>query len=170
MAETTTTTTDTTTDTTDTAVVAPVLSSATVKNTKITLKFDGALDSKAVPAASDFSLLVDGEIVAIHHFKVKGDGVQMFVTGTDKIAGGAIVTLSYTDPSAADDANALQGTDGTDVVTFADFAVTNSGKVKPVKPPKTTKDDKDSSSKAALDNDDAGALAVIGLADTDVFF
>lgn len=145
-------------------MAAPIIESATVKNTKFMLTFDSELDAKAVCATSDFSLLVDGETVQVHHFKVKGDSVKMFVTGTDKVAGGAVVTLSYTDPTAADDVDALQGTDGTDVVSFVDFAVTNQGKVKPNK--SSYKEAMSKSSSA----DDADAVAVVGVPDADASF
>lgn len=144
-------------------MAAPVIQSATVKNTKFMLSFDSELDAKAVGATTDFSLLVDGEAVAVHHFKVKGDAVKLFVHGNDKIAGGAVVTLSYTDPTAEDDLAALQGSDGTDVESFVDFAVTNQGKVKPVKGTKDTM----SKTAPADDAPDAGFLAVIGVPETD---
>lgn len=170
----TTTTTATSTDpaatesatTTDTTVAtAPVLQSAVVKNTKITLSFDAALDKKAVPDASSFGLLVDGETIAVHHFMVKGSAVQMFVDGSDKIAGSAVVTLSYTDPTAEDDLAALQGSDGTDVASFTDFAVTNQGKVKPVKPVKPVKGDKDATSKLEFDVAADDSVGLIGVHD-----
>lgn len=157
----TTTTTDTATTTDSEAATAPTLQTATVKNTKITLTFDAALDKKAVPDASSFGLLVDGETVAIHHFMVKGSTVQMFVNGTDKIAGGAVVTLSYTDPTADDDLAALQGSDGMDVVSFTDYAVSNQGKVKPVKP---VKGGKDSTETLALDIAGTdGSVSLVGV-------
>jgi uncharacterized repeat protein (TIGR02059 family) len=142
-------------------MAAPVLQSATVKNTKFMLKFDGDLDGKAVPDASAFALLVDGETVAVSHFKVKGDSIKMFVTGTDKIQGGAVVTLSYTDPTAGDDANALQGVDGMDVAGFLDFSVTNQGKVKPVKGDKVPASKLDTSGETAT---------LVGVHDVDLVF
>lgn len=141
-------------------MAAPVLQSATVKNTKFTLKFDGDLDGKAVPDTSAFALLVNGETVAVSHFKVKGDSIKMFVTGTDKIQGGAVVTLSYTDPTAGDDASALQGADGMDVESFLDFSVTNQGKAKPVK------GDKAPANK--LNDTASEAATLVGVHDADV--
>lgn len=141
-------------------MAAPVIQSATVKNTKFMLTFDSELDAKAVGEAGAFSLLVDGETVAVHHFKVKGDTIKMFVTGTDKVAGGATVTLSYTDPAAGDDLDVLQGSDGTDVASFVDFAVTNQGKVKPVKGSKEM-------SKLALDEGSDAAVVLVGSYDAD---
>lgn len=139
------------------------LQSATVKNTKFMLKFDGELDAKAIPAKTDFTLLVDGESVAISHFKIKGDTIKMFVTGTDKVKGGAVVSLSYTDPTAEDDLNALQTLDGVDVATFMDFAVTNNGKVKP------EKGNKKLLSMEEPDNQDNG-ITVVGVMDSDAGF
>jgi hypothetical protein len=139
------------------------IQSATVKNTKFMLKFDAELDGKAKPSASDFTLVVDGETVAVHHFKIKGDTIKIFVTGTDKVKGGAVVSLSYTDPTAEDDLNALQTLDGLDVATFLDFSVTNQGKVKPVK------GNHELTSMAEPDNQDSG-IAVVGVMATDAGF
>lgn len=136
------------------------IQSATVKNTKLMLEFDGELDAKAFPAKTDFTLLVDGESVAIHHFKIKGDTIKMFVKGTDKVKGGAVVSLSYTDPTAEDDLNALQTLDGVDVATFMDFAVTNNGKIKPVK------DNLELTRMEEPDNQDYG-ITVVGVMNTD---
>ncbi|WP_347456806.1 BapA/Bap/LapF family large adhesin [Acinetobacter thermotolerans] len=96
---------------------APTLESAKVTETgRVELEFNEALDANNPPKAGDFTLTVDGETVAIQDVIIVGNKVTL--VPVTPIVKDQTVELAYKDPTAADDANALQDTSGNDVVGF----------------------------------------------------
>jgi uncharacterized repeat protein (TIGR02059 family) len=103
---------------------APVLQSATVKGATLTLSYAENLQPAALPAASAFTVSVDGQAgPAVESIKVLGTTATLTLTAA--VAHGNTVLLTYTDPSATNDANALQDLAGNDAATVAAHAVTN---------------------------------------------
>lgn len=103
---------------------APVLQSATVKGATLTLSYAENLQPVALPVASAFTVTVDGQPgPAVESIKVLGSTATL--TLTTAVAHGNTVLLSYTDPSAANDADALQDIAGNDAATVAAYAVSN---------------------------------------------
>ncbi len=102
----------------------------------IGLTFDRELypDIEMLPPVTAFTLLVnqtEGEIgeVALSHT----DPNQLVLLPKRNILEGDVVTLSYSDPTAADDAHAIQDLDGHDAASFTEVGVTNnSARTRPV--------------------------------------
>ncbi len=102
----------------------------------ITLVYDEALDDAAGPAASDFAVEVDGESADL------ASGSAVTVSGRNVVLrlASAVrelqdVTVSYTDPTSGDDANAIQDAAGNDAVDLVDDKVTNASTVLDQQPP-----------------------------------
>ena len=103
----------------------------TVEGRRVLMKFDEALDHGNRPPATAFG--------------VRADGAAITVTGYDRTASvneflalnlspavlerHTVVTMTYTDPTARNDTNALQDEAGNDVATFANVAVRNGSMV-----------------------------------------
>ena len=93
----------------------------------ITLVYDEVLDDAAGPAASDFSVEVDG--VSAEPSSVSLDGRSVVLTLATAVRELQDVTVSYTDPTGGDDANAIQDAAGNDAADLVDQVVTNSSTV-----------------------------------------
>ncbi|WP_347454329.1 SwmB domain-containing protein [Acinetobacter thermotolerans] len=97
---------------------APELESAKVTETgRVELEFSETIDANHPPKAEDFTLTVDGETVAIQDVIIVGNKVTL--VPVTPIVKDQTVELAYKDPTAADDANALQDTSGNDVKDFS---------------------------------------------------
>ncbi|OTG62048.1 SwmB domain-containing protein, partial [Acinetobacter silvestris] len=100
---------------------APVFQSAEVDTTgHLVLHYNENLDGSHPPKVSDFSITVDGKLVVPNSVSVSGTDVTLsFVPpiGIDQA-----VTFKYSDPSAANDTDAIQDTAGNDA---ASIPVTN---------------------------------------------
>ena len=84
---------------------------------RVNLVFDEDLDHDNRPPASAFSVMADGRPVPFA--AVEGEGSAISLTGlSGAILHGQAVTVSYTDPTAADDAAAIQDAAGNDASTF----------------------------------------------------
>ncbi len=107
-------------------VTAPVLTGATVSGDTLVLSYSEALDDANAPVAGDFIVNVDGSAQA-DPTAVVVDAVARTVTLTlaAAVAYGEAVTVTYTDPTAGDDATAIQDTTGNDAVTLTEQSVTN---------------------------------------------
>ena len=109
-------------------VLGPVLDFAYVEGNGNTvgLQFKKILDGENLPPKSAFSITVDGTPSSI-------DGVStrhafLFLTGiSPTITRGQTVIVSYADPRAGDDANAIQDRDGHDAGSFSLEVANNSG-------------------------------------------
>ncbi|WP_320159002.1 SwmB domain-containing protein, partial [Acinetobacter bereziniae] len=86
----------------------PIFVSATVDNTgtQLVLTYNKDLDSTNLPLINSFAVTADGQIIAVTGVSVNGSTVVLTL-GTAVTAGQA-VELGYTDPTAANDPNAIQ--------------------------------------------------------------
>ena len=105
----------------------------------LTLAFDGPLATDNAPPASAFSITAGGVDIGIGAVLLSSTmtaGAVSLAGFTPKVRQGETVALTYTDPTSADDTNALQGTTGTDVHSFT-VTVTNASTVTtgPPRPP-----------------------------------
>ncbi|WP_175429585.1 SwmB domain-containing protein [Azospirillum argentinense] len=105
---------------------APVLQSAAVDGTSLVLTYDVALDSANPPAAGAFTVTAGGSPVTVSGVAVDGANKTVTLTLAQAVAHGSAVTVSYTDPTVGDDANAVQSAwGGIDAATVATQPVTN---------------------------------------------
>jgi uncharacterized repeat protein (TIGR02059 family) len=103
---------------------APVLQSARVDGATLTLTYSENLQPAALPAASAYTLTVNSQAgPAVTQVAVLGRAATL--TLATAVQEGQTVTLSYTDPSVGNDANALQDVVGNDAATLTGQAVVN---------------------------------------------
>ncbi|WP_265013496.1 SwmB domain-containing protein, partial [Moraxella catarrhalis] len=95
--------------------------------TTLTVTFDEPLDAANPPAKEDFTVKVGGKAVTPTKVTVEGDKVKL--TLPEPAKKGDTVTVSYKDPSAANDPKAVQDKAGNDAASFTDTDVTNSSTV-----------------------------------------
>ncbi|MBY0454348.1 MAG: hypothetical protein K2Q11_05640 [Burkholderiaceae bacterium] len=108
---------------------APVLVSATVSDTTLVLVYNEALDAQNPANASSFSVKVGDKTIALASTDpVTVDSERKVVTLklASPVAQGSTVTLSYTDPSADNDAKATQDKAGNDAASFSNVSVGHS--------------------------------------------
>ncbi len=103
--------------------IAPTFqSAATNQYGQIILSYDEAL-SATTAATTAFAVTVGGAPRTVSAAQVIGSTVLL--TLATAVANGDTVTVSYTDPSANNDSNAVQDSAGNDAVSLAAAAVTN---------------------------------------------
>ena len=128
----------------DIVMPLPVSASVAASGAALTIVFDEALDAVAarLPAAARFAVAAtDGACIGVGGVTVSGTGVTLALSlagGVPAIKRGQTVTVGYTDPSAGDDAAAVQDDDGNDAATFAGLAVANGSDVDPTAPARPT--------------------------------
>ena len=93
----------------------------------LTLTYDEVLDDQSQPATTDFAVTVDGDSEAISSLDVRDRAVLLFLVG--RVPSLKDVKLTYTDPSANNDPNAIQDPAGNDAVSLVDEDVTNASTV-----------------------------------------
>ncbi|WP_340245376.1 SwmB domain-containing protein [Roseobacter sp. HKCCA2468] len=106
----------------DTASPSFVSASTSADGTKVILTYDEPLLA-ATAASSDFAVTSDGNANTVTAVSASGSTVEL--TLTTPVTNGQAVTVTYTDPAAGDDANAIQDLVGNDAATLASTAVTN---------------------------------------------
>ena len=128
----------------DIVMPMPVSASVAASGAALTIVFDEALDAVAarLPAAARFAVAAtDGACIGVGGVTVSGTDVTLALSlagGVPAIKRGQTVTVGYTDPSAGDDAAAVQDDDGNDAATFAGLAVANGSDVDPTAPARPT--------------------------------
>ena len=95
--------------------------------TTLTVPFNEPLDAANPPANENFTVKVGDKTVTPTKVTVDGDKVKL--TLPNAIKQGDTVKVSYKDPSAADDAKAVQDKAGNDAASFTDTDVTNGSTV-----------------------------------------
>ncbi len=110
---------------------APVITSATVSDIILVLNYSDAsnLDAvnKAVPGA--FTVRDNGAIISVSSVTVDAANKTVMLTLASAVTAGHTVTVSYTDPTGGNDANAIQDQAGNDAATLINYAVTNNTNV-----------------------------------------
>ena len=96
-----------------------VLSTATVDGDSLVLTYDEDLDDTSTPAATDFTVKVDGSDVTVSDVAISGKTVTL--TLANAVAEGDTVTVSYDEPTT----NPLKGTSNAPGPPLSDEAVTN---------------------------------------------
>ena len=107
---------------------APVFSSAAVTSdgTQIILTYNSAL-SATTASTSSFAVTVAGASATIS--TVATSGSTAVLTMSSRITTGQVVSFTYTDPTAGNDANATQDIAGNDAATLGSTSVTNSSTI-----------------------------------------
>lgn len=107
--------------------LVPRFDSASVNGNSLVIAYNEttALDAVHAPAGSDYTVLVAGVANAVTALAVDSTTNTVTLTLATAVAAGQSVTVAYTDPSFADDINALQNTIGNDAVSFSPVAVSN---------------------------------------------
>jgi uncharacterized repeat protein (TIGR02059 family) len=108
---------------------APTISTAVLNSagTQITLTYNETL-SATTAATSAFAVSDSGTAVTVSSVTASGFTVTLALASTINI--GRVVTVSYTDPTAGDDASAIQDSVGNDAISLASRSVTNDSTVK----------------------------------------
>jgi uncharacterized repeat protein (TIGR02059 family) len=123
---------------------SPVFASATVNGNQLVLAYTdaGTLDAANAPTPGAFAVLVGGTPHAATAVAVDAAARTATLTLTTPVAHGQAVTVAYNDPTAGDDAGALQDLAGNDAATLAATAATNTTPADPGPgtPPPTTVD------------------------------
>ena len=97
----------------------PVLASATVNGSALTLAFDQALSASHVPAGSAFTVTVAGSSRAVSGVSLSGSAATLALASA--VAHGEAVTVAYTAPSS----NGLRDGSGNAVASFSAVSVSN---------------------------------------------
>ena len=103
--------------------LSPVFQSASVTGNALTLTYNEILDAAHPPVPGNFAVTAGGAQSTVTGVAVSGNAVTL--TLASAVAGGAPVTVAYTDPSTGNDTAAIQDRAGNDAVTFGARAVTN---------------------------------------------
>ena len=107
---------------------APTFQSAAVTSdgTQIILTYNNTL-SATTASTSAFAVTVAGASANVSTVAISGSTVVL--TMATRITTGQAVTFTYTDPSASNDANAVQDVAGNDAATLGSTSVTNSSTI-----------------------------------------
>ncbi|MCW8200842.1 hypothetical protein D8B23_21220, partial [Verminephrobacter aporrectodeae subsp. tuberculatae] len=106
---------------------APVLASATVNASQLVLRYtEGtSLDATHIPPTTAFTVRVDNVPTAVTAIAVSAQEKTVSLTLATAVTNGQAVSLAYTDPTAGNDANAIQDAAGNDAASFAATPVDN---------------------------------------------
>ncbi|MFM0142933.1 Ig-like domain-containing protein [Paraburkholderia sp. RL18-085-BIA-A] len=104
-----------------------------------TLHFDVTLDAGNPPPTSAFDVQINGTGTTVTGVTVDSAAKTVIIAfSASVLTAGDIIEFSYTDPTAGNDANAIQGTDGTDAATFSSSTIVSGGRPGPSAPPTPT--------------------------------
>lgn len=108
--------------------IPPTISGAVIAGpgTRITLTFSETISSTISPYTA-ITVMVGSVRDVVSSGSTLDSRLSMDLTFA--AISGAMVTLSYTDPTAGNDASAIQDEAGNDLATFTNFAVTNSSTI-----------------------------------------
>ncbi|WP_266125820.1 BapA/Bap/LapF family large adhesin [Acinetobacter bereziniae] len=110
---------------------APSFESAAVDSTGLllTLTYNELLDATHPPVAGDFAVTAGGQVVTVTNVAVVGSTVVLTLGAP--VTAGQAVQVGYTDPTAANDPNAIQDIAGNDAATLPPTSVSNGSIVLP---------------------------------------
>lgn len=104
-----------------------------------TLHFNLILDAAHPPPLSAFAVQINGTGVTVSGVSVDSAAQTIALTfAANALTAGDIIEFAYTDPTGANDVNAIQGLDGLDVATFSSSTVVFGGRPGPSAPPVPT--------------------------------
>ncbi|WP_313409447.1 DUF4347 domain-containing protein [Stutzerimonas kunmingensis] len=105
----------------------PAFGYATVNGRSLVMTYTDAspLAAASLPPAAAFTVKVGGTAVAVNSVAVNAASKTVSLTLASAVSAGQAVTVSYTDPTAADDVAALQDAAGNDAANLVDAAVSN---------------------------------------------
>ncbi|MFL9920387.1 Ig-like domain-containing protein [Paraburkholderia fungorum] len=104
-----------------------------------TLHFDVTLDAGNPPPTSAFDVQINGIGTTVTGVTVDSAAKTVVIAfSASALTSGSIIEFSYTDPTAGNDANAIQGTDGTDAATFNSSTIVLGDRPGPSAPPTPT--------------------------------
>jgi uncharacterized repeat protein (TIGR02059 family) len=118
--------------------IAPVLAGAAVNGASLVLTYTDAtlLDAAHPPAANAFAAMLGGVTVTPNSVSIDAAAKTVTLALPQAAAPGQSVTVSYSDPAAGNDANAIQDAAGNDAASFAGQPVNNpSAPPEPPEPP-----------------------------------
>jgi uncharacterized repeat protein (TIGR02059 family) len=107
---------------------APALSSAVISSsgTSLILTYNETL-SATTAATSAFTISNSGTAVTVSSVSLSGSTVTLSLGSTIRMGG--VVTVSYTDPTASNDPNAIQDSAGNDAASLSSQSVTNNSTI-----------------------------------------
>jgi uncharacterized repeat protein (TIGR02059 family) len=106
---------------------APVWASASVNGASLVLTYTDAsdLDAVNVAGAGAFAVVAGGVANTVTGVAVNGPAKTVTLTLTTPVGFAEVVTVAYTDPTAGNDANAIQDIQGNDAPSLGVTTVTN---------------------------------------------
>ena len=113
---------------------APTFASATVSGSTLVMTYTSAtsLDATHPPVKGAFVVKAGGVADVVTAVAVDATAKTVTLTLTTAVTSGSEVTVAYTDPTAANDVNAIQDAAGNDAATLAATVVTNNTPLKGV--------------------------------------
>lgn len=111
----------------DTTLPAHSSSAVNAAGTQLTMTYSEALSSTTA-ATSTFAVMAAGSSVTVSSATVSGSTVVLALGSTIRV--GQSVTVAYTDPTAGNDASAIQDAGGNDAASLSATSVTNNSTVK----------------------------------------
>jgi hypothetical protein len=105
-----------------------------------TLVFDSALDPAHLPPVNAFEVEINGIGTLVTAVELGSDAHTVKVSFTaSALTAGDFIEVTYSDPTAGNDINAIQGLDGTDAATFSGSANVSGGRpARPAPPARDT--------------------------------
>ncbi|MGA0595176.1 cadherin domain-containing protein [Enterovirga sp. CN4-39] len=104
----------------------PAFSSASISGPTLLLTYDGPIDADHLPGTSAFAVTIDGVSVGVGHVGYRPESPDTVVVVLNaSAAAGQLVRVSYTDPTGANDAFAIQDVAGNDAASLVNAAVQN---------------------------------------------
>lgn len=89
-----------------------------------TLHFDVTLDAGNPPPTNAFDVQINGTGTTVTGVTVDSAAKTIIIAfSASALTAGDIIEFSYSDPTVGNDANAIQGTDGTDAATFSSSTI-----------------------------------------------
>ena len=105
--------------------LAPTLLSAAVNGTSLMLVYIETLDAIHRPKAGDFAVKVDGQTVTVNSVSIDPLSNVVRLVLASAVQPDQVVTVSYNDPTGADDSHAIQDAAGNDAAGLVDQEVAN---------------------------------------------
>ncbi|OMG63056.1 hypothetical protein AUR61_014865 [Stutzerimonas balearica] len=105
----------------------PAFGYATVSGRSLVMTYTDAspLSAANQPNAAAFTVKVGGTVVAVNSVAINATTKTVSLTLASAVSAGQSVTVSYTDPTAGNDTQALQDAAGNDAASFIDATVSN---------------------------------------------